>query len=117
MSDMNVKNDVQGKNRLLMRRALRVNGYKAVLDFDTSLKPEIQAKYSNKLLGVATVGDVGAQFNANWTKDDKLELTATDGVYVAGEFAELINGEWASTKGADSIPNLGDKNVVPYQPK
>jgi len=115
--DQDVRKDVQGANRLLLRRALRLDGYKAVLDFDSSVKPEIKAKYSNKLLGAATLGEVGGELSANWTNDGKLELTATDGVYVAGEFAELVRGEWASTRGEESIPDLGDKYVREYQPQ
>jgi hypothetical protein len=117
IADPNIRKDIAAANRLVLRRALRLDGYKAVLDFDTSVSPEIKAKYAGKLLGVATVGDVGAQLAAAWTNDDKLELTATDGVYVAGEFVELVQGQWVSTRGAESIEDLGDKRVLPYRPK
>jgi hypothetical protein len=115
--DPAIRADIAGPNRIIMRRALRLNGYKVTLDFDASVKPEIKAKYSGKLLGRETVGDVGANLAAEWTSEDKLELTASDGVYVAGEFAQLINGEWVSTKGAGGIEDLGDTWVKPFVPR
>ncbi len=116
IADQDIRNDVRATNRLILRRALRLDDYKAILDFDSSIKPEIKAKYSNKLLGATTLGDVGGELSANWTNDDKLELTAVNGVYIAGEFAELVKGEWASTKGGESIPDLGDKYMREYTP-
>lgn len=116
ISDAAIKSDVFGKNRLVVRRALRLSGYKALLDFDTTLAPEIKAKYDGVKLGPKSIGEVGAQFSAKWTKDEKLELSAADNVYVAGEFAELINGEFSSTKGGvDTVQDLGDKFVEPYK--
>jgi hypothetical protein len=113
--DANIKSDVYGKNRLVVRRALRLSGYKAMLEFDSSVKPEIKAKYDGVKLGATAVGEVGAQLSAKWTTDDKLELTALESVYVAGEFAELINGEFVSTKGDENtIQDLGDKFIKPF---
>ena len=118
ISDSAIKNDVFGKNRLVVRRALRLSGFKATLDFGTNLTPEIKAKYDGVKLGANKVGEVGAQLNAKWTNEEKLELSAADTVYVAGEFAELINGEFVSTKGeADTIQDLGDKFIEPYRGK
>jgi len=85
ISDAAIRADVMGPNRILLRRALRLEGYRVTLDFDSSIKPEIKAKYNGKL-GKETVGDVGANLSAAWTAEDKLELTAFDGIYVAGEF-------------------------------
>lgn len=93
---------------------MRLSGYRVVLDFDSGVKPEIKAKYTGKLLGRETLGDVGAQLSASWTADDKLELTAGDNVYVAGEFAELVNGDFVGTRGVGSVPDLGDKVVRPF---
>ncbi len=116
ISDPAIKKDVFSTNRLVVRRALRLSGYKATLEFDTSLKPEIKAKYDGVKLGALKVGEVGAQLNAKWTNDEKLELTAADEVYVAGEFAELINGEFVSTKGgADTVQDIGDKFIETYR--
>jgi hypothetical protein len=116
ISDVAIKSDVFGKNRLVVRRALRLSGYKALLDFGTTLAPEIKAKYDGVKLGAKTVGEVGAEFNARWTNDEKLELSAADNVYVAGEFAELINGEFVSTKGEEpTIQELGDRWIKPYR--
>lgn len=115
ISDSSIKSDVFGKNRLVVRRALRLSGYRALLDFGSNLTPEIKTKYEEGKLGPKVIGDVGAQLNAKWTNDEKLELTAMDNVYVAGEFAELINGEFASTKGDSPIlQELGDKWIKPY---
>ena len=115
--DPSMKSDVFGKNRLILRRALRLSGYKATLEFDSSVKPEIKAKYDGVKLGAKAVGEVGAQLAASWTNDDKLQLTAGDDVYVAGEFA-LLDGEGlASTKGGARgiVEDLGDKYVKPYE--
>lgn len=117
ISDAAIRSDVAAPNRIIMRRALRLDGYRVTMDFDTAIKPEIKAKYSGKILGRETVGDVGANLSAQWTSDDKLELTAADGVYVAGEFAQLVNGEWVSTKGAGGIEDLGDRWVRPFAPR
>ena len=117
IDDADIRDDIAKPNRLIVRRASRLNGYKAILDFDTDEKAEIKAKYSGKILGRATVGEVGAQLFAAWTSDDKLQLTAMDGVYVAGEFAALVKGEWVSTKGSKSIPDLGDKWTKSYEKK
>jgi hypothetical protein len=115
ISNPDIKRDVFGKNRLVVRRALRLSGYKALLDFDTNLAPTIKAKYDGMKLGAKVVGEVGAQFIAKWTKNEKLELSAADNVYVAGEFAELINGDFVSTKGeAQTIQDLGDTWIKPY---
>lgn len=108
-----MRSDVFGPNRLILRRALRLDGYRVLLDFDTSVKPQVKAKYTGKLLGRETLGDVGAQFSANWTSDDKLELTAGDSIYVAGEFAELVNGDFVGSRGEASISDLGDKFMRP----
>lgn len=40
-----MRSDVFGANRLILRRALRLSGYRVVLDFDSGVKPEIKAKY------------------------------------------------------------------------
>lgn len=117
ITDTTISADVVKPNRIVLRRALRLDGYRVTMEFDTALKPEIKAKYSGKILGKQTVGDVGANLSAEWTSDDKLELTATDGVYVAGEFAQLINGEWVATRGSPGIQDLGDIWVRPYAPK
>jgi len=109
-----VRTDVMGANRLIMRRALRIDGYKVVMDFDTAIKPEIKAKYAGRILGNETVGEVGAHLTANWTAEDKLELSASDSVYVAGEFAQLVNGQWVGTRGDSVVEDLGDKWVRPY---
>jgi len=116
ISDPSIKSDVFGKNRLVVRRALRLSGYKATLEFDTKINPEIKARYDGVMLGPKAVGEVGAQFSAKWTSDDRLELTAADSVYVAGEFAELINGEFVSTKGEETtiVVDLGIKMIKPY---
>lgn len=115
ISDPAIKSDVFGKNRLVVRRALRLSGYRALLDFGSNLTPEIKAKYDGGKLGPKEIGDVGAQFNVQWTNEEKLELTTMDNVYVAGEFAELINGEFASTKGdSPTLEALGDKWIKPY---
>ena len=108
------RNDVSGENRLVVRRALRLSGYKALLDFDMNFAPTMKAKYYGMKLGPKTVGEAGAQFNAKWTTDEKLELSAADNVYVAGEFAELKNGEFRSTRGKETIQDLGDKWIKPY---
>jgi len=112
-----IRADIAGPNRIFLIRALRLDGYRVTLDFDASAKPEIKAKYSGKTLGKETLGDVGANLKAAWTNDDKLELTAADGIYVAGEFAQLVNGELVGTKGSDKIGNLRDKWVKPFVPK
>lgn len=117
IADPAIRADIAGPNRIVLIRALRLDGYRVTLDFDTSVKPEIKAKYSGKILGKETVGDVGANLQAAWTSDDKLELTATDGIYVAGEFAQLVNGQWVGTKGSDRIENLGDTWVKPFIPR
>ena len=115
ISDPAIKSDIFGKNRLVVRRALRLSGYKATLDFDTRLKSEVKAKYDGVKLGPMKVGEVGAQLSAKWTNDEKLELTTAETVYVAGEFAELINGEFVSTKGSETtIQDLGDKVIKPF---
>lgn len=116
ITDPAMRADISGRDRLTLRRALRVDGYKVTLDFDTSIKPAIKAKYSGKVLGKDTVGDVGADLSASWTAEDKLELTAGKGIYVAGEFAQLVNGEWVSTRGEGGIENLGDRWVKPFAP-
>lgn len=115
ISDVGIKSDVFGKNRLVVRRALRLSGYKALLDFGINFTPELKAKYDGVTLGSKAIGEVGAQFTAKWTNDQKLELSAADNVYVAGEFAQLVNGEFASTRdGKDTIQDLGDKWIKPY---
>jgi len=114
IASADTKRDVFGENRLVVRRALRLSGYKALLDFDTNFAPAIKAKYDGMKLGAKTVGEVGAQFTAKWTRDEKLELSAADNVYVAGEFAELKNGEFRSTRGEETIQDLGDKWIKPY---
>lgn len=113
LADSQIRDDVMGKNRIVMRRALRLDGYQVTMDFDAALKPSIKAKYSGKILGKDTVGDVGANLSAQWTQDDKLQLTASDSIYVAGEFAELVNGQWVSTKGGAGIADLRDKWTKP----
>lgn len=111
-----IRDDVFKKNRLVVRRALRLSGYKASLQFDSSVSPEIKAKYDGLKLGAVKLGEVGAQFDAKWSTQESLELTAADDIYVAGEFAELVNGEFVSTKGtADTVQNLGDKYIEPYR--
>ncbi len=112
-----IRADVQGKNRLVLSRALKLSNYKAVLDFDTAVKPEIKAKYAGKVLSRADVGEVGAQLTASWSRDDKLELTAKGDIYVAGEFAQLQDGKVAVGRGAAIIENLGDKDTQPYHAK
>lgn len=115
ISDADMKRDIFGMNRLVVRRALRLSGYKAVLDFDTKVAPAIKAKYDGMKLGSKMVGEVGAEFTAKWTNDEKLELSAADNVYVAGEFVDYINGQFVSTKdGKDTIQDLGDKSIKPY---
>ncbi len=116
VSDAAIRADVAGPNRIVMSRALRLEGYQVTLDFDSSIKPEIKAKYNGKL-GKETLGDVGATLSATWTSEDKLELTASGSIYVAGEFAQLIGGEWVATKGAPGIQDLGDTWVKPFVPK
>lgn len=115
IKDGAIRADVLSSNRLVMRRALKLKNYKAVLDFDSSVKPEMQAKYSDKVLSSSMVGDVGAQLSATWTRDGKLELTATGDIYVAGEFAPLLKGRIAAGRGEESIEDLGDKYTRPYQ--
>ena len=117
ISDPTISADITAPNRIILRRALRLDGYRVTMDFDSSIKPEIKAKYSGKILGKQTVGDVGANLSAQWTSEDKLELTASDGVYVAGEFAQLVNGEWVATKGGPGIEDLGDRWVRPFVPR
>lgn len=114
IADAAIRTDIAGPNRIILRRALRLDGYRVTMDFDAAIKPEIKAKYSGKILGRETVGDVGANLTAAWTSEDKLELTASDGVYVAGEFAQLVNGEWVATKGGAGIEDLGDTWVKPF---
>lgn len=113
IANAGIRADIVNPNRIMLRRALRLDGYRVTMEFDASIKPEIKAKYSGKILGKDTVGDVGANLSAQWTSDDKLELTASEGVYVAGEFAQLVNGEWVSTKGEVGIADLGDTWVKP----
>jgi hypothetical protein len=115
IKDGAIREDVMGSNRLVMRRALKLRNYKAVLDFDSSIKPEMQAKYSGKVLSSSMVGEVGAQLSATWTAGGKLELAATGDIYVAGEFAPLIKGRIAAGRGPKSIEDLGDKYTRPYQ--
>jgi hypothetical protein len=117
IADASIRADIAGPNRIILRRALRLDGYRVTMDFDASVKPEIKAKYSGKILGKETVGDVGASLSATWTSDDKLELSASDGVYVAGEFAQLVNGEWVATRDGPGIADLGDTWVKPFTPK
>jgi len=114
IADPAIRTDITGPNRIVLIRALRLDGYHVTLDFDASIKPEIKAKYSGKVFGKETVGDAGANFLASWSSEDKLELTAEDAVYVAGEFAQLVNGEWVTTRGSDKIDNLGDTWVRPF---
>lgn len=114
IADPGIRADIAGPNRIVLIRALRLDGYRVTLDFDSSIKPDIKAKYSGKVFGKDTMGDVGASFAASWSADDKLELTAADGVYVAGEFARLVNGEWVGTRGTGQIENLGDTWVRPF---
>lgn len=111
-----IRADVQGKNRLVLNRALKLSDYKAVLDFDTAVKPEIKAKYDGKLLSSTQVGEVGAQLTASWTQDGKLELTAKGDIYVAGEFAPLQDGKIVAGRGGSRvIEDLGDRNTNPYR--
>ena len=117
LSDSAIRSDITLPNRIIMRRALRLEGYRVTMAFDTSIAPGIKAKYSGKILGKETLGDVGANLSAKWTQDDKLELTAASGIYVAGEFAQLVNGEWVGTRGASGISDLGDTWVTPFAPK
>lgn len=114
LADAAVRADIAGPNRIILRRALRLDGYRVTMDFDAAVKPGIKARYSGKVLGKETVGDIGANLSAQWTGDDTLELTASDGVYVAGEFAQLVNGEWVATRGAAGIEDLGDTWVRPF---
>lgn len=117
VDDATIRRDVLGKNRLVLRRALRVDGYRVLLDFDADAKAEIKAKYAGQALGQKTLGEAGAEFSASWTNDDRLELTASGGVYVAGEFAELMRGDLVSTKGSERIEDLGDKAIKPFERK
>ncbi len=111
--DPNVRADVAGPKRLSMRRALRVAEYKVTLTFDSSLAPSLQAKYGGNTLPTAVVGSAGANFSVNWTGGDKLELTAKN-VYVAGEFAELKDGEWQASRGTS---DLGEVWIKPMPPR
>jgi len=117
IEDPAIRGDVLGTNRLVLRRALRLDGYRVVMDFDAEVKPRIKTKYAGKTLGRALLGDGGAQLSATWTSDDRLELTATGVVYVAGEFAYLMKGDLVSTKGSPVIEDLGDQTIKPFEPK
>ena len=115
LPDGAVKQDVFGNNRLFLLRALRLKGYKATLDFESSIKPALKAKYDGRLLGSESVGSVGAELSAKWTSDDKLELSAPGEIYVAGQFGELIKGNYVSTRdGSEGVQDLGDKTIRPY---
>lgn len=114
IANPDIKRDVVGENRLVLRRALRLSGYKALLEFDMESASRIKMKYDGVSLGTEKIGEVGAQLTAKWTKGEKLELSAVGNVYVAGEFAELKNGEFRSTKGETTIQDLGDRWIKPY---
>jgi hypothetical protein len=107
--DAAVRADVTGPKRLSLRRALRVAQYKVTLTFDSSVGPSLQAKYGGASLPSSVVGNAGANFSVNWTGSDKLELTASN-VYVAGEFAELKDGDWQASRGQD---DLGETWIKP----
>ena len=117
VTDPSIRADIANQNRIIMRRALRLEGYRVTMTFDSTVAPQIKAKYSGKVLGKETLGDVGADLSARWTTDDKLELTAANGIYVAGEFAQLVNGEWVGTRGSGVIEDLQDTWVKPFTPK
>ena len=87
------------------------------MDFDASLKPEIKARYAGKILKPNIVGEVGAELSTTWTSDDKLQLIATSGIYVAGEFRQLVDGELLSARGPVLHEDLGDKTILPFRQK
>lgn len=70
--------------------------------------PTIKVKYDGMKLGAKTVGKVEAQFTAKWTKHETRELSA------AGEFAELSNGEFVSTRDEETTQDLGDTWIELY---
>ncbi len=86
-----VKSDLQGGNRFVLVRGLRVSGLTADLKFDSSTASELKAKY-----GAGSV-DVGVGLKAQFTSDTNLKITSTSDFYLAGELYELNAGGFAAT--------------------
>lgn len=80
---------------LVLYRALRVHGYSAKLDFNSSDALALQAKYT----GPQLAGSLGAGLSASWSANGTLTISAPDNFYIAGQLVGY-NGSGFSAHGS-----------------
>ena len=88
------RRDLNSGTRLVLIRALRVQGFTADIVFSAADAASAKAKYSGQITSGLT-GELGAGLTASWTDDTTLRITATD-FYIAGELGRYTTSGFAS---------------------
>jgi hypothetical protein len=105
-----IKADMTPANmRLVMQRALWVNGLSADLEFDSSTGVDVKGKVKE---GPLAVSELGFNANAKWTGNTKLTLTSTEGFYIAGEMVAFSGGFAGPGKVFGQKENVGNAPAV-----
>jgi hypothetical protein len=105
-----IRQDLEKPGRLVMYRALKVQGFEARMSFDRSAAAELQAKYSGGALQKLN-GELGAGLNVKWTSETEMVITAPGDFYVAGELVPYETTGFASVAAAAKVMNI--KKDVP----
>ncbi|QFU76238.1 hypothetical protein EY643_11520 [Halioglobus maricola] len=113
-SDDPLKIDLKDRaDRHVMKKALRVQGYKVILEFEKSVGGEVQAKYTGPI-GNLGQGEFNPKLNGKWTSDRKLEVTAEEEFYIAGRFAPYEADGFSSAGvaiGEDTVEITNQSNI------
>lgn len=94
-SNSPIRQDLEKTGRLVMYRALKVQGFEAKMSFDKSAAAELKAKYSGGALQ-ALNGELGAGLNVKWASETEMVITSPGDFYVAGELVRYEPTGFAS---------------------
>lgn len=108
-ADVKIREDLTAANaRLIMGRALRVEGFSAELVFDSNTGVDVKGKVRE---GALPVTDLGFNGTAKWTGNTHLTISSQSPTFMAGELRKYTGGF--------AGPNskiLGDRVSVGNQP-
>ena len=96
-------------DRWVIEKAIRITGFAADLDFDSSFGASLKRKLSaNDLSGVDN-----STFSLKWSGDTHLTVLSKDPFYIWGEKSRWAKDSFALAGGSSDYKLTPDKEMVP----
>ncbi|MFS8977247.1 hypothetical protein PO002_22505 [Cupriavidus necator] len=100
--------DLLTPGRLVLYRALMIDGFEARLVFDSNVGSELSGKYKPNTTGYLNSSEFGAKFSFKWENQENLIISTPSGssIYIAGELVPFTSmGTFSAPPPGDGMPH------------